>query len=211
MRPVYKAPPMVAPPSTWTGCYVGANLGGGWADKHWSLTAGGADLGSDTPSGVVGGGQLGCNYQTGAWVFGIEGMFDGTDMKASHLDPFGIATLGTDMHWFATLTGRIGYAFDRNLFYVKGGGAWVNERFTELSAGALSDTGDMTRSGWTVGGGWEYAFAPSWSVKVEYDYMDFGTLTSPNACSPGGCGPLAETINQHVNVGLVGVNYRFLP
>src|ERR671930_460 len=77
-------PPPPAPVFSWSGCYIGANIGGGWADKSFNDAAGlvtgvpGADLGTHTASGVIGGGQIGCDYQAGVWVFGVQGMFDGS-------------------------------------------------------------------------------------------------------------------------------------
>ena len=95
-RPIYQPPPPPPPVFSWTGCYVGANVGGGWASKSSNDVAGavtgvaGTDLGSHTASGVIGGGQVGCDYQAGAWVFGVQGMFDGSGMEGSNTDPSGL-------------------------------------------------------------------------------------------------------------------------
>jgi outer membrane immunogenic protein len=204
-----KAPPLIAPPVAWTGCYIGANIGGGWAHKHYTdpVPVPPVDLGSHTADGVVGGGQIGCDYQAGAWVFGVQGMFDGADLQAEHL------ALGdfyaTRIPWFATATARIGYTLQPNLLaYVKGGGAWVRDRETktDLVTGLVEGTADVTRSGWTVGGGLEYLFWSNWSVFVEYNYMDFGThrtiLAVPEA-------PFPLDIRQNMSAVLVGLNYRF--
>jgi len=211
LRMPTKAPPPVAPVYTWTGCYLGANVGYGWADKHYfdPLAAVPAefDLGTHTAEGVVGGGQVGCDYQTGNWVFGVQGMFDGADMQKTHLALGDFFT--TRIPFFATATARVGYAFQPNiLFYVKGGGAWVNdhETKTDLVTGLVEGTARVTRTGWTVGGGFEYMFWSNWSVFAEFDYMDFGThrtiLAVPDA-------PFPLDIQQTMGVALVGVNYRF--
>jgi outer membrane immunogenic protein len=162
--PVYKAPVAVAP--SWTGCYLGGNVGYGWAPTKWNDN--GIEFASHTTDGVVGGGQIGCDYQSGSWVFGIQGMFDAAGMKGSSanlfLDPAGGVIDSTKISWFATLTGRIGYTVEpMTLLYVKGGVAWVHSKFTECcqptvtitdTLGPLEDgVADVTRTGWTIGAG----------------------------------------------------------
>src|SRR5262245_51780962 len=97
LRPRAPAPYQPPPPPvfTWTGCYIGGNIGGGWASKSSTDAAGavtgvvGADLGSHTADGFIGGGQVGCDYQAGFWVVGVQGVFEGSDMKGSNTDPSG--------------------------------------------------------------------------------------------------------------------------
>jgi outer membrane immunogenic protein len=198
--PVYKAPP--APVAfSWTGCYIGGNVGGLWLNGDWTDAAG-AGAGSQTASGVTAGGQVGCNYQTGPWVFGVEGMFNWADASGDT----SLAGIGlhTDTNWLANATGRVGYAIDRNLLYVKGGGAWIDQSNTATVGGVLVDAGDSTRGGWTVGAGWEYAFAPNWSAKIEYNYMDFGSH-SPSFSSAA----TTFNVDQNAHLALFGINYRF--
>ena len=133
----YQPPPPPPPVFSWTGCYVGANVGGGWASKSSNDVAGavtgviGADLGSHTASGVIGGGQIGCDYQAGAWVFGVQGMFDGSGMEGSNTDPSGLFAINSQVRWLASVTGRVGYvAAPTVLVYAKGGGAWVRDDYT---------------------------------------------------------------------------------
>jgi outer membrane immunogenic protein len=204
-----KAPPILAPPVTWTGCYVGANIGGGWARKHYTdpVPVPPVDLASHTADGIVGGGQIGCDYQSGNWVFGLEGMFDGADLSATHLALGDFYT--TRIPWFGTATGRIGYAFQPNfLLYLKGGAAWVHDRETktDLVTGLIEGTANVTRNGWTVGGGAEYLFWSNWSVFGEVDYMDFGTRRTLLAVPEV---PFPLDIRQSMVVALVGINYRF--
>ncbi len=117
--------------------------------------------------------------------------------------------LHTDTNWLANVTGRIGYAiFDRNLLYVKGGGAWIDQSNSVTAAGTVFNTGDYTRSGWTVGAGWEYAFAPNWSAKIEYNYMDFGSK-SPTFISAGGAAVTNVNVDQTAHLALFGINYKF--
>jgi outer membrane immunogenic protein len=215
-RTEYRAPAMVATPAfTWTGCYVGANVGGAFArDKYVTNSAGifvpGVSLGSHNSSGVMAGGQLGCNYQTGALVFGVEGMFDWINLNGSNLIPATLVSLTSKTSWLGTATGRVGYAFDRSLLYVKGGGAWINEKQGVTALGLTIDDGGHTRSGWTLGTGWEYAFAPNWSAKVEYNYMDFGNRGT-TACLLGVCGATGISNKETIHSVLIGVNYRFSP
>src|ERR1700704_2879244 len=107
--PIYTKAPMMAPVYSWTGCYIGGNVGGLWATKEWSTT-GVANSTQDISSGL-GGGQIGCNYQVSTWVFGIQGDYDWTDASASSTD---LALLGaTDrsrIKGLASVTGRVGYA-----------------------------------------------------------------------------------------------------
>ena len=181
LRLPIKAPPIVAPVTNWTGCYVGANVGGGWAEETYSdplaVPPDPFALGSHTASGVIGGGQVGCDYQVGTWVFGAQGMFDGSGIKGSHLSPGG-DFLATRIPWFGTATGRIGYTIQPNLLaYVKGGAAWKrqDETITDAVTGLAEGGATATRWGWVIGGGLEYQFTRNWSVFAEGNYMDFGT------------------------------------
>jgi len=210
-KPVYKAPVSVAAFS-WTGCYIGANVGGASErDRYVTNAVGifvpGVDVCSHDAAGVIAGGQVGCNYQMGAWVLGAEGMFDWADLSGSHLTPGG-NTFSSRTHSLANATARAGYAFDRSLIYVKGGGAWMDTTQTGLFLGAPFTDNKTIRSGWTVGGGWEYAFSGNWSVKLEYDYYDFGNKAT-TACFLIGCVPSGVNDRITTHSGLIGVNYTF--
>src|SRR5215471_2721318 len=95
----YQPPPAPPPVFSWTGCYVGANIGGGWASNSSNDVAGavtgvaGADLGSHTAGGFIGGGQIGCDYQAGVWVLGLQGMFDGSGMEGATPIPLACSQL----------------------------------------------------------------------------------------------------------------------
>jgi len=131
---------------------------------------------------------------------------DGSHPYAS--DPF--YTDHSKVTSFATLTGRLGYAVQpASLLYVKGGAAWVRDKFTETCSDSSICPGSAksSRTGWTIGGGWEYRFAPSWSAFVEYNYMDFGRKTSTLVYTDGSI--YDYDIKQNVQTFLVGVNYRF--
>jgi len=217
-RPLYQPPPPPPPVFSWTGCYVGANVGGGWASKSSNDVAGavtgiaGADLGSHTASGVIGGGQVGCDYQAGVWVFGVQGMFDGSGMEGSNTDPSGLVTINSQVRWLATATGRVGFtAAPTVLVYAKGGGAWVRDDYTLTALnGAAVANASANPSGWTVGGGVEWVVAGNWTAFAEYNYLDFGT---PNVSFTSNLGGAALPINikQNINTFSVGINYRFGP
>jgi len=204
--PVYKVLQVFT--YNWTGCYVGANLGVSGSRDLWEDHTGPVVNSEQVPvhaNGIAGGGQIGCDYQSGLWVFGVEGMFKRTGMTGISPDPETPAVLFHDnIRWLATVTARIGYVVDRSILYVKGGAAWMNTEsfFTGTSTGTNTRTAD----GWVLGGGLEYGIAPNWSVKVEYDHIGSGE-TRRSTIVDGGPRDLGWT--QSVDVVLVGVNYRF--
>src|SRR5258708_6921903 len=129
---VYRPPPPVIAYFTWTGCYVGGNVGGLWADSHWNDTIVG-DFGSNTASGALGGVQAGCNYQVGGWVFGIQGDYDWANATGNNANVlFPILTDRSSIRSLSSVTGRVGYTWDRFLLYVKGGGAWEQDDYSIL-------------------------------------------------------------------------------
>jgi outer membrane immunogenic protein len=217
--PVKAPPPIAAPVFTWTGCYIGANIGYGQADKDYFDPLEAVNVGSHRADGIVGGGQVGCDYQTGSWVFGIQGMFDAADLTGSHVNPFpyfGIANDFTEhskVSWFTIVTGRLGYALQPSLLaYIKGGAAWVREKHLETNIsqtvpGFVPGSVSVTRTGWVIGGGLEYLLAPNWSVFAEYNYLDFGRKTVTLVY--GSTGTYDYDIKQNVHLGKVGINYRF--
>jgi outer membrane immunogenic protein len=211
--PVYKAPQPVAPPFSWTGFYLGANIGGAWARGTISDTLG--DSFSVDNSGVIGGGQIGYNWQVSNWVLGFEWMFDGTSLsRTSGPVTVGTQTLqaSTNTRWLTTVTGRLGWAIDHYLIYAKGGGAWANTNgtLTDLTDG-VSVSGSNTRAGWTAGAGWEWAFAPQWSARIEYDYVGLNSWSTSAATLATAPVVLVDGLNVSRNIQMVtvGVNYRF--
>jgi outer membrane immunogenic protein len=213
--PVYVPPPVVVPVFTWTGCYVGGNVGGIWAKNDWNDTVF-LEFGSNTASGALGGLQAGCNYQVGGWVFGIQGDYDWTNANSNNANLiFAGVTDQTHVKSLASVTGRVGYAFDRFLGYVKVGGAWEQNSYDWVVAGASALSTSATQSGWTVGIGGEYAFLNWLTGFIEYDYYGFSN-GSPGvfACPAGTCGvgivTIANTgIKTNANVLKVGLNFKF--
>jgi outer membrane immunogenic protein len=214
--PVYKTAP--SPIVSWTGCYLGGNIGYGWAPTTWNDA--GVEFASHTAGGVVGGGQIGCDYQTGHWVFGIQGMFDGTGMEGDSHKVIGAPPGNPDifdhtrLSWIATLSGRIGYAVQPiTLLYVKGGVAWVRDKHEECCLSSFNTVDDgfanVTRTGWTVGIGLEHMFRPDWSAFAEYNFIGLGTDAITFTPISPATSPSVYDIHQDVHTILVGVNYRF--
>jgi outer membrane immunogenic protein len=206
---------------TWTGCYVGGNVGGIWAHTEWNDSVFG-NFGSGTASGAIGGVQGGCNYQMGSLVLGIQGDYDWTNAKndtsnvvLTNLFGGPLITNHSQIDSLASVTGRVGYAFDRFLGYVKGGGAWMRDSLSFQAGGLAVVTASSTRGGWTIGVGGEYAFNNWLTGFVEYDYYKFDN-DSPSAlvCTPGRCGVFftnAVSVNTEINVVKAGLNVKFGP
>lgn len=215
-----KTPMVAAPvPFSWTGFYIGGNVGAGWGTVEPTVLANPAiplaanlTLGTVSPSGFVGGGQLGFNWQTGWVVWGVEGDFDGAGIKGT-TQCFVGATCSSNTNWLATASGRVGgVVLDRILAYVKGGGAWENTNYSGTDVLGLvafpgaTVSATSTRAGWLLGMGVEYAFTNNWTGFIEYDYMDFGsqTINFPFAGAVFGAN-MADKLNEVK----AGVNYKF--
>jgi len=202
---------------SWTGCYLGGHAGGLWGHQQWINQTPGGDffglsLGEHDQDSWVAGVQAGCDYQTaGGIVIGIQGNYAWTDAEGSHASARETGVFyHSDVDSLASVTGRIGYAWDRFVGYVKGGGARERDDYwaTTLILGTAY-TASNTRSGWTIGGGGEYAFTNHLSAFVEYSYYDFGDpqigLTPRVVGLRRGFVDLEET----TNVVRAGLNLRF--
>ena len=207
-------PVFVPPPFTWTGFYVGVNAGAVWSNGGTSTTmirgrlpigtiSGVAETLADvfpgsnfggSQTGFIGGGQAGYNWQTGAFVFGVETDFDGTTLSRSRsvigpsfVEPvFGLSDVLTadgsvKLDWLGSTRGRVGYAWDRLLIYGTGGVAYGGasshlDVFDAVHGFDFSSSGgSSSRVGWTIGGGVEYAFTNNWIIGAEYLYYDLGS------------------------------------
>jgi outer membrane immunogenic protein len=186
----------VSPVYNWTGCYAGLHFGSLWSQNDWGV------LGSDDDSGLLAGGQLGCNYQVSTWVFGVQGDGAWSDASGTHTDQVSGLTDEWKTNSLASVTGRFGYAWDRLLAYGKGGVAWTHDRY-DTGFAATSET----RNGWTVGGGFEYAITNNVTMFFEYNYYDFGSKTVSIAAGPG-VSEIAD-IHDRDSVVKVGANYKF--
>ena len=183
--PLYKAPPPPVPVWSWTGCYIGGHLGGGYAWTENTNTVNTTVFGDFGPgqgyanhsSGFVGGGHLGCNYQVARMVIGIEGSYDGADVKRDYVSPFGGAddVYTNKVTAIATVVGRFGWAFDNWLFYSKVG--WAGARATLSVVDNVPVTGAGSdrhwHNGFTLGSGVDYAFTRNWIVGFESNYYRF--------------------------------------
>jgi outer membrane immunogenic protein len=165
---------------SWAGPYLGANLGYAW---------GSVDHNPTKPSGFEGGVQGGYNWQTGPWVFGVEGDIQATGAE----DTF--APWKFSNPWFGTLRGRAGYAFNNILFYGTGGLA-----FGELRGETFGLSESHTTAGWTAGVGAEFGLAPNWSAKIEYLYVG---LSNENFTVTG------QSNGYRFGLVRAGVNYHF--
>jgi outer membrane immunogenic protein len=225
-----KAPVMrtAAPMFSWTGFYIGAHVGYGWGETDATTLETNAffpagHVNTNEFDGFLGGGQIGFNYQTGMWVFGIEAQgswsaIDGTTIHPAVLLADRHAENLTEVDWIVTLTGRLGIAAGPVLYYLKGGAAWadfaVRNHSIQTSTGFIGQTtsGSETRFGWTIGGGIEYALGGNWSVKGEYNYLDFGTEQVTRSGTNFLTGLPVTTVNDndtHLHVVKFGINYRF--
>jgi outer membrane immunogenic protein len=253
MKAPVKAPVIVAP--DWTGFYVGANFGGvigsGKSDDAISLnpagTLGGTAPGvlnpvssisaANSPSGAIGGGQLGYNWQTGRWVLGAEGDFDWSGASSNVQAPSFIASSVVvapaalaysneeKLRWLATARLRLGWADDSFFWYITGGAAWggiqSNYNFQATGAGTFASapaalSANTTKSGWAIGGGIETTLAwlgasNHWSAKLEYLYVDLGTVSNSFIVPQGGASAYTITSSNGIQEHIVraGVNYRF--
>ncbi|HEY3642555.1 MAG TPA: outer membrane beta-barrel protein [Xanthobacteraceae bacterium] len=204
--PVYTKAPVMAPLFSWTGCYIGGNVGGLWVKKDLTDAISGANDGSLSINSWLAGGQVGCNYQVSTWVFGVQGDFDWTNVDGSVADPAFLAeTNEVKVKSLASVTGRVGYAWDRFLGYVKGGGAWEKDDYRAFTTTLVSTASD-TRTGWTIGVGGEYAFTDWLTGFVEYDHYDFGTKSE---AFTGTFGTFAINVKETKDLVKGGINFKF--
>jgi len=232
--PIYKAPPAAVPVAyNWTGFYLGGYAGTTWGSTHWVSVFPPFNRVNPDFAGVVAGGQIGYNYQIGHTVVGLEGDLGWTNAKGARSCPNQFFfTCENHMDWLSTVTGRLGYAWDRVLVYGKGGFATarVDERtsfnpdsqplfplflppaapgngFTDLTPPVPSvQSARRTPVGWTLGAGVEFGLTPNWSAKAEYLYYDLGRNTYTFTASTF---TNTVTIRETGNLVRVGVNYRF--
>lgn len=207
--PVYIPPPVIIP-YLWTGCYVGGNVGGAWS--RVDLTGVSGVNFSATNSGFAGGGQIGCDYQWGtSWVVGFRNMLDATSLSSSTAFSTisSTGTVNSQTRWFDTLTARGGYLVTPQvLLYAQGGVAWTNTDITFNSNGSQVGELSNNHTGWTLGAGAEWMFAPHWSVFAEYNFMSFGTQNATFTGCGGTC-VVNGNANADVQNLLAGVNYKF--
>jgi outer membrane immunogenic protein len=201
-------------PFTWTGFYIGPNVGGAWGQGTVTNKATGGTFGTGEHGAFAGGGQLGYNYQVGNVVFGVEGFFDGI---ASGNNTSNVVT-GLAGHqfrgtanaiWASSVAGRLGFTgagFDHWLFYAKGGGGWVGYDATvsDLTNGLSAKT-TSSQGGWMAGGGIEWAFAPNWTARVDYQFIGLNGFS----VAPTFVADRFVVNNPNVQTVTFGINYLF--
>jgi outer membrane immunogenic protein len=237
-RTYTKAPVMVDPGYNWSGFYIGGNVGYSWgrSGDTTTYTNGAGTLfttaGTSNLNGVVGGGQIGYNWQMQNWVWGLEADIQGTGERGSRdiTCPIGActpppvgalvipgpavpATLTQQIDWFGTLRARGGILLTpRVLLYATGGLAYGNVNTSE-TIGAVGFSADDLRVGYTVGAGIEGAIGGNWTARLEYLYVDLGRTSGSFATTIAalGGGTLTSNYSSRItdNVLRVGVNYKF--
>lgn len=259
--PVYTKAPPVAVVYDWTGYYLGVNVGYSWGrgstDGNVTGTQNVSVFRGTTPdptrppvntvlaalplsgradvNGVIGGGQLGYNWQRGTWLFGLEGDIQGSgergfsDVCTVAGCPAGSVAFNREykLDWFGTARGRVGFLpAERILLYATGGLAYGGFSGSSTTQPQNIGTWASTRAGWTVGVGAEAALGNNWSVKFEYLYMDLGhvggssanttSITSAANTPLTGLTTITTTNLAYVfntkftdNIVRVGLNYRF--
>jgi outer membrane immunogenic protein len=216
----------VSPPINWGGVYIGLNGGYGLGQSNWSDSLG--STGNFAANGGVFGGTLGINYAGfGDWVLlGFEGDFDWSGATGSAacsvLGPTVLgagATCQTRIDWLTTFRLRAGYTWSHFLFYATAGGAAGDFRINSSPAGAPHNP--TPPLGWTAGAGIEYLFTDAISVKLEYLYVNLGSVSCPTTSTITGGGPIPPSnlcnadngtkgsVTFTENLIRAGVNYKF--
>ena len=241
-RTYTKAPVYVEPVYNWTGFYIGGNLGYSWGRSNDTSTltnTAGTVLFAGTDksdlNGIVGGGQIGYNWQMQGWVWGLEADIQGSDEKGTRnfLCPTGVCTptfgqiavfpgpavpvaLSQKIDWFGTVRARGGVLVTPKVLLYATGGLAYGEVGSSASIGLVPTvfpSTSTTNVGWTVGAGIEGAIGGNWTAKLEYLYIDLGKANGSFLTTIGGLGGgvLSSNYSSHVidNVLRVGINYRF--
>jgi outer membrane immunogenic protein len=227
-------PAWVAPLPTfsWTSCFMGAHVGGAWDQGSFTdpaalvenailgtVTTPGNTVGV-TSSGLIIGGQVGCDYQFGfsPWVVGAEGAVSGANLRGntSFALPLGgpsdIATITAKTDFLPSVTARLGYAVGNWLFYARAGGAWAGNKYSITgtfvpTATAFGFEAVDNRFGWTAGTGMEWAFAQVWSARLEYDYLGLGHRSALLSDAINGFSGVMSA-NQNVQMVKLGVSFH---
>lgn len=208
-------PPIYVPPVpifTWTGIYIGGQIGYAWGNQNTQVFApGGRSFSGFTQNdGVIGGAHVGYNLQFNQWVVGLEGSVDGSSLNrtVTRSTVFGPVNIGGNASVQGSIRGRVGYAFDRVLLYGTGGVAFAGVSGF-VSTPFSYDSTNQTRVGWTVGGGLEYAVTNNWSIRAEYRYSAFGGsrqgLTAFDRFFPN----VSANRRTNENQVQVGFSYKF--
>lgn len=215
-----KAPPPQPPPAfSWTGFYIGAQVGwvrahdDGLLDPGIALAPTFSGAFTYDRSNVIGGIHVGANWQWNQWVIGIEGSVDDADVSQTFVVgtcPLFCANLSTTKIGVqGSVRGRLGIAFDRVLIYGTGGVTFADITNTYDSTafgGGFASIGEI-RTGWTAGGGAQYAVTDNWSVRAEYRHTDFGDVVDRSSVAFLATSSVTRhAVEDQVQVGF---SYRF--
>jgi outer membrane immunogenic protein len=219
----YKAP---EPVFTWTGCYIGLHAGAGSLQDNYAGAVSQALIDPNTFNtvaqnqwgvGAVGGGQIGCNYQNGRFLIGVEGDFWGSSLKteSNRFQDDDNSRAKTTNPWNASVAVRAGLTIDRFLLFTKGGVAWGRFKY-DLALNNLGfpcfcsivQSGAATSLGFLWGTGVEYMFTQNWTAKFETDFLLYSAPNVNLACTAAFCAQQA-TISAYEILFKVGINYKF--
>jgi outer membrane immunogenic protein len=201
--------PNVVPVYNWGGIYYGINGGYAVGTSNWNdpnNPFGVTSTGNFSVSGFAVGPTVGANFQSDAFVFGVEGDFDYMGVKGTSTSTFCTANpCETKQTWLGTARLRVGYAADRVLFYGTAGGAFGN-----IEAGVNGGFQSSSKAGWTAGAGIEAALSDNWTARIEYLYVDLqnGTCNTAN-CGFDTAGVANDSVKLTESLIRLGVDYKF--
>jgi outer membrane immunogenic protein len=207
-----KAPAMVVPPAaSWAGFYIGVHAGANWQQSHNTALYAGSSLASrQTSTGFIGGGQIGYNWQSGNFVFGLEADGSWLSNKGNVTDLNYDIAAENKVRWLATVRPRFGLAVGNTMAYVTAGVAFGGVKnkleFDPSSPGPFSSvTESKTRVGWAVGGGIEHMWTRNWTIALEGMFVDLGRKTVNH---PFDSNKTTRFDNQIV-IGRAKLNYKW--
>jgi outer membrane immunogenic protein len=217
------------PPSATDAVFCNAPPDASAANGTAVAASGSGDLSSTEFTGGI---QVGYNWQRGNFIFGGEGDFGALNLSqsASTTGVFPFPFLGTtyalldrmSTSWLATVRGRLGYTVTPGLLlYATGGVAFADFKFSSsYSDNAIDATfpggngfgsKSEVRAGWVVGGGGEWLLGGPWSIKAEYLYLDFGSMSVavPISNTPVFAQQMQVKADLSAHVARVGINYHY--
>jgi outer membrane immunogenic protein len=233
-----KDEPLLVRPYLWNGFYIGANAGYGWGDDNGGNIRVFNPAGQQYASGPLrydldidgafAGLQAGVNRQFGKLVVGLEADIQTSGIDGNSRTSFAPPNIyafdyraSLDIEWFATVRGRLGFAWDRTLIYVTGGWAFGEFKYDARylitdprgPGGFANLRSKDTETGYVLGAGIEHAFGPAWSLKAEYQFIDLGGGNAEGALFRADGTPTGERVKADFDTQFhtvrIGLNYHF--
>ncbi|MET2826229.1 outer membrane protein [Mesorhizobium shangrilense] len=198
---VASEPAPVAATYNWSGFYAGANIGGGWSHVDWAFLPS-LNPANHSGSGVLGGLQIGYNFQNNNIVYGIEADISAADIHGGTACPNPTFSCDSKVSMLGSVRGRLGWTADRLLVYGTGGLGYGTVDISDVNSSGTVFGTKKTRAGWTAGAGIEYALDQHWTVKGEYKYFDLGRADYFTD------GEFVRAKTQ-IHTAIIGVNYKF--